>query len=154
MSKWNNAAEWAALCSGTACPICLQGKPLGIVLELESGYLTSGDDVGVKGYCCLVHRRHAVELHDLSDAEGAAFMRDIQRISAALAKVTGAIKLNYEIHGNTLPHLHVHFFPRYPGDPFEGGPIDPRKVRGTHVYVGDAYAGFVRALKQAVEQTG
>ena len=41
------------------------------------------------------------------------------------AKVNG-IEVNYEIHGNTVPHLHVHIFPRYIGDPFEGGPINPR----------------------------
>jgi diadenosine tetraphosphate (Ap4A) HIT family hydrolase len=34
--------------------------------------------------------------------------------------------LNYEIHGNSLPHLHMHFFPRYRGDQFEGQPIDPK----------------------------
>jgi diadenosine tetraphosphate (Ap4A) HIT family hydrolase len=32
--------------------------------------------------------------------------------------------MNYEIHGNTIPHLHVHLFLRYKGDPFEGGPIN------------------------------
>jgi diadenosine tetraphosphate (Ap4A) HIT family hydrolase len=55
-------------------------------------------------------------------------MRDAQHVSRALASVTGAVKLNYEIHGNSLPHLHMHFFPRYPGDAFEGGPIDPRRA--------------------------
>ncbi len=53
-------------------------------------------------------------------------MRDARAVSKALSCVTGAVKLNYEIHGNSLPHLHMHFFPRYPGDPFEGRPIDPR----------------------------
>ena len=80
------------------------------------------------GNACVVSRRHAVELHELSAAEGAAFMRDVQRASAAVAAVTDAVKLNYEIHGNTMPHLHLHLFPRYRGDPFEGGPIDPRVV--------------------------
>jgi diadenosine tetraphosphate (Ap4A) HIT family hydrolase len=69
-----------------------------------------------------------VELHDLSEDEGAAFMRDVRRLSAAVQQVTGAVKLNYEVHGNTIPHLHMHFYPRYPGDPFEGGPINPRMV--------------------------
>jgi diadenosine tetraphosphate (Ap4A) HIT family hydrolase len=36
--------------------------------------------------------------------------------------------MNYEIHGNTIPHLHMHLYPRYSGDPFEGEPIDPRRV--------------------------
>jgi hypothetical protein len=31
-------------------------------------------------------------------------------VSKALAAATGAVKLNYEIHGNSLPHLHMHFF--------------------------------------------
>jgi diadenosine tetraphosphate (Ap4A) HIT family hydrolase len=52
-------------------------------------------------------------------------MRDARRVSSALLAATGAVKLNYEIHGNSLPHLHMHFFPRYRGDCFEGQPINP-----------------------------
>jgi len=36
--------------------------------------------------------------------------------------------MNYEIHGNTIPHLHLHLFPRFAGDPFEGRPIDGRTI--------------------------
>jgi diadenosine tetraphosphate (Ap4A) HIT family hydrolase len=82
----------------------------------------------VPGYACLVSQTHAVELHDLPDADASRFMRDARRVSRALAEVTGAVKLNYEIHGNSLPHLHMHFFPRYRGDQFEGQPINPRLV--------------------------
>jgi diadenosine tetraphosphate (Ap4A) HIT family hydrolase len=88
----------------------------------------------MRGYACLVFKRHVVELHDLSEDEGAAFMRDVRRVSAAVQEVTGAVKLNYEVHGNTIPHLHMHFYPRYPDDPFEGGPINPRMV-GKPTYV-------------------
>ena len=80
------------------------------------------------GYVCLVSRVHAVELHDLSAEQAASFMHDAQAVSRALSRVTGAVKINYEIHGNILPHLHMHFFPRYPGDPFEGRPMDPSRV--------------------------
>jgi diadenosine tetraphosphate (Ap4A) HIT family hydrolase len=38
-------------------------------------------------------------------------------------------KMNYEIHGNTLPHLHLHPYPRASDDPFVGGPIDPNRSR-------------------------
>ncbi len=87
----------------------------------------------MRGYAWLAFRRHVVELHELTDSEGTSFMRDIRRASKAIAAVTGAVKLNHEIHGNSVPHLHLHIFPRYIGDPFEGGPIDPRAVR-TPVY--------------------
>jgi diadenosine tetraphosphate (Ap4A) HIT family hydrolase len=82
----------------------------------------------VRGYVCLVSRTHVVELHELGEAASLAFMRDLRRVSSALCEITGAVKLNYEIHGNTLPHLHMHFFPRYRGDGFEGRPIDARAV--------------------------
>ena len=55
-------------------------------------------------------------------------MRDARKVSRAIACVTGAVKMNYEIHGNSIPHLHMHFFPRYRGDQFEGQPINPRLV--------------------------
>jgi len=103
----------------------------------------------MRGYACLVLRRHAVELHDLTAAEGATFMHDAQRLSRAVAVATGAVKLNYEIHGNTLPHLHLHVFPRYPGDPFEGHPIDPRAVTAP-VYAPGEFARVRRRVQDVL----
>lgn len=128
MTLWNQPDRWAALCSGVACPICTQREPLDLIATLEASWVTMQEAAPVRGYVCLVSRTHAVELHDLPDAVATSFMRDAQRVSRALAAVTGAVKLNYEIHGNSLPHLHVHFFPRYRGDRFEGQPINPRLV--------------------------
>jgi len=59
-------------------------------------------------------------------AEQALFWQETMLVAAAVDTVVKPIKMNYEIHGNTLPHLHVHVFPRQPDDPFIGGPIDPR----------------------------
>lgn len=128
MSLWNDPARWAALCSGEACPICIRREPLDIVAKLEASWVTMQEAAPIAGYACLVSQIHAVELHDLSEADALAFMRDARRVSKALAEATGAVKLNYEVHGNSLPHLHMHFFPRYRGDQFEGQPINPRLV--------------------------
>jgi diadenosine tetraphosphate (Ap4A) HIT family hydrolase len=49
-------------------------------------------------------------------------------VAKTLASVFQPIKMNYEIHGNTVPHLHLHLFPRFLGDPYEGGPIDPSRA--------------------------
>lgn len=126
MSLWNDPDLWSALCSGEACPICRQGEPLDLVKKLEAAWLTMGESAPVRGYVCLVSQIHAVELHDLHEAASCAFMRDARRVSKAVASVTGAVKMNYEIHGNSIPHLHMHLFPRYRGDQFEGQPINPR----------------------------
>ena len=153
MSRWNDAEGWRALVSGEACPICAsmreEGRPRGCIAELEATYLTTHRGMPVRGYCCLVLRRHAVELHDLGDAEAEALMRDMRRVSEALQSATGAVKINVEIHGNTIPHLHVHFFPRYPGDRFEGGPIDLRKADPT-AYQPDEFPLLVEALRSAL----
>ena len=81
MSKWNSP-EWEALYSGEACPICREGRPAGIVAELNATYLTTSPDSPMRGYCCLVLKRHAVELSDLSADEAAALMKDLQRVAA------------------------------------------------------------------------
>ena len=94
-----------------------------------------------------------MELHDLPEAAACAFMRDAQRVSSALAAATGAVKLNYEIHGNSLPHLHMHFFPRYRGDCFEGQAINPRLVVQPVYAAGEfkkIWDAFLQALNSSV----
>jgi len=103
----------------------------------------------MKGYCFLLYKRHAIELYELSPDEATAFMRAVQRAAQAVHEITRAVKMIYEIHGNTMPHLHLHLFPRYIGDPFENQPINPRLV--THpVYLPGEFADFVERLRLAV----
>jgi diadenosine tetraphosphate (Ap4A) HIT family hydrolase len=130
MSSWRDPERWAQWIRGDDCPICRSIATDAPVAELEVSRLMMAEEAPMRGYAWLPVRRHVVELHELTEAEGAAYMRDIRRVSRAIAAATGAVKLNYEIHGNTAPHLHLHVFPRYRGDPFEGGPIDPRAARG------------------------
>jgi diadenosine tetraphosphate (Ap4A) HIT family hydrolase len=119
--------------------------PLDIVAELQVSWVTMPETAPLPGYVCLVAKLHAVELHDLTDVTATAFMRDARRVSAAIATSTGAVKINYEIHGNSLPHLHMHFFPRHRGDRFEDQPINPKLVaqpvyeEGQFVLVRDAF---------------
>jgi len=120
---------------------------------LGASYLTTERDTHFRGYCCLVLKRHAVELHDLGNAEAASLMDDMRRTSRALQEVTGAVKVNVDIHGNTLPHLHVHFIPRYLGDPYEDGPIDFRLAQDTREFTlsPEEFRRFVGELRAAVE---
>jgi diadenosine tetraphosphate (Ap4A) HIT family hydrolase len=145
MSAWSDPRRWRDLCAGVECPICTRGRPLDIIEEFESAWLTAQERAPMRGYACLVAKTHAVELHDLAPATAAAFMEHAQRVSRALSAVTGAAKLNYEIHGNTLPHLHMHFYPRYPADRFEGRPIDPKAVTEP-VYADGEFEQFRAAL--------
>lgn len=119
MPAWVEPEKWEGLVSGAACPICRQGKPYGVVVELEHSYLTADRNVKIRGYCSLVWKKHVVELHELSEADAGALMRELRIVSAAIAEINEPVKLNHEIHGNTIPHLHVHVIPRYRGDELE-----------------------------------
>ena len=69
---------------------------------------------------------HYFHFEDMPEADAAAFMNEVQRVGRALRKVTGAVKINYEMHGNSGAHLHIHLFPRYLDDDFPSAPIDYR----------------------------
>ena len=144
MTGWTDVAEWESQRSGADCQVCL--SKLDAVAQLEASWVLIGPDDPMRGYACLVFSRHAIELHDLTDAEGAALMRDVQKVSAVIARIMSPVKMNYEVHGNTAPHLHVHFFPRYRGDQFEGGPINPRVVKRP-VYAPGEFERFRERLK-------
>jgi diadenosine tetraphosphate (Ap4A) HIT family hydrolase len=148
MSSRRDAERWERWRRGDDCPICRSVAVDEATAELEVSRLMMSDDGPMRGYAWLAFRRHAIELHDLNEQEGAALMKDLQLASAAIAAASDAVKLNYEIHGNTVPHLHVHIFPRYPGDPFEGRPIDPRTVAEPVYGPGE----FTRMHERVVEE--
>jgi diadenosine tetraphosphate (Ap4A) HIT family hydrolase len=108
------------------CPICEWGFPLGIVGERSTVWVTAGGRVPLRGYSCVVAKRHVVEPWQLPDPERTAFWLETLEVARLLDELVRPAKMNYEIHGNTIPHLHVQLFPRFPGDLFEGGPIDGR----------------------------
>lgn len=56
------------------------------------------------------------------------------------------MKMNYEIHGNTIPHLHLHLYPRFADDPYVGGPIEARLAPVGHGF------GFSRGSDRRVGQ--
>jgi diadenosine tetraphosphate (Ap4A) HIT family hydrolase len=95
-----------------SCPICDRGEPLGIVAELESTWVTTDAESPVPGYVCLVSKRHVVEPFELPTDELDAFWRESMLVARAAAELLKPSKMNYVIHGNTIPHLHMHLYPR------------------------------------------
>ena len=111
-----------------SCVICDHGRPLDVLCELDHVWVTAGRFAPLPGYVCVVAKRHVREPYDLPPDEGAAFWRSALLAAQAVASLLSPRKINYEIHGNTLDHLHMHLFPRFDGDPFEGRPIDGRSL--------------------------
>jgi diadenosine tetraphosphate (Ap4A) HIT family hydrolase len=128
--RWMPRQEWDALVSGDGCPMCAnverQETRYGfLVARLEVSNLSLSKNQYVPGYCVLIYREHAAEIHRLPPETQAAFLRDLVQAGTAIARVFRPDKMNYQLLGNLVPHLHWHIVPRYWGDPAPGRPIDP-----------------------------
>ena len=118
------------------------------ILELNNSWLSAEPVDCLKGACHLTAKKHVVELYELTDDELLPLMKEVQRCARALQQVTQAVKINYEIHGNTLPHLHIHLYPRYKDDPFPGRAIDYHQKRGW--YGEGEFEVFVERMRREI----
>jgi len=115
---------------GIGCEMCEQGRPeeteYGVRIragEHSDSYLQKAGFT--RGYCVVIWRgRHVVEPTELTDEEAASYWLDIVRVGRALETHLQPVKLNFELLGNGLPHLHAHVVPRYAEDPRPGWPLE------------------------------
>ncbi len=97
-----------------------------MLVELPRTWVTAPPVAPLPAYVCVVAKIHAVEPFDLRGDARQAFWEEVMTVAEAVRDFSDATKINYEIHGNAIPHLHADLYPRYPGDPFEGRPIDAK----------------------------
>ena len=90
--------------------------------DVADAYLVRADIQ--RGLSIVVWRgRHVVEPTELSDEEAAAYGREVLAVGRALETTFSAVKMNYNLLGNWVPHLHTHVVPRYADDPRPGWPF-------------------------------
>jgi diadenosine tetraphosphate (Ap4A) HIT family hydrolase len=133
-NEWMPREQWDKLVVGDNPLNRYANAPYESVLETEYGFtvadlersrLQLSRNQYVRGYCILVAKKAVREPHQMYPPERALFFDDMVRVGETLEKVFQPIKINYEILGNAIPHLHVHIVPRYYGDPAPGRPINP-----------------------------
>lgn len=126
---WADLRAWRQRASPDGCPICRSirsaGQPPDTLVALQASWVTAPRRAPLPGYVCLVARRHVVEPYQLPEREQRAFFAEAMTTARAVAELVRPVRVNYELHGNSIPHLHLHIYPRHAGDPFVGGPIDP-----------------------------
>lgn len=109
------------------CDICktieksLNGKNPYFVRELKTGIVVLGWNQHFYGYTLFICKEHATELYDLEADFLTEYLREMVITAQAVAKASGADKMNYECLGNGDAHLHFHLFPRKKGDLGEYG---------------------------------
>lgn len=111
------------------CVICdnLEGRPGDLLVQLSYSWVTAPARACLPGYVCLVSRKHVEEPFELADHGD--WWAECMAVARAIKATLRSPKINYEIHGNTVPHLHLHLYPRFDGDPFTGRPIDGADLR-------------------------
>jgi diadenosine tetraphosphate (Ap4A) HIT family hydrolase len=119
--------DWRA---GVGCPICEEGRPESTAHavrffagEVSDAYLVRADIQ--RGLAMVVWRgRHVAEPTELTNPEAAAYGREVLlHVGRTLEAVLRPVKLNYDLLGNSVPHLHTHVVPRYADDPRPGWPF-------------------------------
>jgi diadenosine tetraphosphate (Ap4A) HIT family hydrolase len=132
----------------------LRGQNDKVMARTRSGFAVIGDTQHLPGYSLLLVDELEVDHPtDLPWSRRRDFFFDLSLLGEAVFEVTrdhGARRINYEVLGNSWPHLHGHVHPRYEWEPPEraSGPVwrYPSEVRNApeHVY-DDARHGELRA---------
>jgi diadenosine tetraphosphate (Ap4A) HIT family hydrolase len=115
--------------SGEGCPMCRGGRPdetpFGVRIfagERSDAYLQRS--AIQRGYTIAIWRgRHVAEPTELSAEEAGAYWLEVLRVARAIEAYLEPVKLNYNVLGNSVPHLHTHIIPRYRVDPKPGWPF-------------------------------
>jgi len=111
--------------TGADCVMCARvaGEGPLYIADLPTSRVYFNEDQFFPGWVFVVLKRHAVELYDLEASERAAQIEDVNRVARALARVYQPVKMNYELLGNQVPHIHWHIVPRLSGDPEPRWPV-------------------------------
>ena len=156
--EWMPREAWDALVRGDGCPLCAElafDEPANAyghtVADLSISRLRLAANQFAAGYCVLICARHVAEPYHLPAPERAAFFDDLMRAGEALDAVFRPLKMNFQLLGNAVPHLHCHIIPRYYGDPAPGRPLDPDL--GTRHLAPSEYAERVEAIRVALGRT-
>ena len=96
-----------------------QGTNPTVICRVPSGWVVLGDVQFLQGYSLLLPDPVVPDLNALTMEQRISFLQDMTILGDALLEVTDAVRINYEILGNSEAALHAHVFPRYATEPEE-----------------------------------
>lgn len=135
-----------------ACPMCSRwdDDPDLRIRSFEHSYLVLNRDQFFPGYCLLFAKQHVTELFLLDATVRHGMMEEVSRTAAVLARRFNADKINYELLGNMVPHIHWHLVPRLRTDPLWPRPIWSEPHQEQHLS-SDAYQQRCDLIRQGLE---
>lgn len=133
------------------CPMCTKwddDAELRIV-ELDYCYVLLNRDQFFSGYCFVFTKAHVTELFHLDVATRQGIIEEVNAVAAALARVFNPTKINYELLGNMVPHMHWHLVPRFADGPLWPKPIWSEPHAELHL-AGEESASRIRLIREAL----
>lgn len=128
-----------------------QQEPELRIAEFKHSYAVLNRDQFFPGYCLLFTREHVTELFHLEPKVRGGLMEEVNTLAAALQQVFAPTKMNYELLGNMVPHIHWHLIPRHNSDPLWPRPIWSEPHRESPLEPA-ALAARIGAIRAALSQ--
>ncbi|MGZ3697532.1 MAG: HIT family protein [Bdellovibrionota bacterium] len=88
------------------------GKNWHAVHDFKHTILVVGDHQFFEGYCQLITKEHARELHELDSTVQRELFEELMTAGKAVAEAFRPWKMNYSCYGNVVQHIHWHLIPR------------------------------------------
>lgn len=133
----------------TNCPMCSRWETDADlrILELPHSYVILNRDQYFSGYTLLFTKLHAVELFHLDRDLRSALMEEVSAVAEALYAAFSPAKINYELLGNMVPHIHWHIVPRFSSEPLWPRPIwaEPHEEL---ILSPDEYRGRIETIRR------
>jgi diadenosine tetraphosphate (Ap4A) HIT family hydrolase len=159
LGNWKSR-DWDSLISGESCLVCdlirldkPEDEHLIRICDLTLSRLYLAKNQFVQGYCVLICHQHVIEPYELSQPERTSYFDDFALAGSVLQRAFKADKMNYNILGNVIPHLHTHILPRYFTDSAPNRPIDPA-LKGHEVFLtASEYEDRIRLIVDHIQRT-
>ena len=139
-----------------------RGENPTVMARMRSGFAVIGDTQYLPGYSLLLCDDASIDhLTDLPRDRRQGFLLDMTLLGEAVelaCRPLGLRRINYEVLGNAVPHLHAHVHPRYEWEPAEliGGPVwrYPDAVRDdpAHAYRDDEHGALRETIRSELER--
>jgi len=135
------------------CMYCAQGEELKAIeiyiADLEVSKLYLFKEQTYYGRCVIAYKEHVNNIYDLSEADAAAFTRDICKVAKALDKAFKPAKVNIGMYNDKGTHLHAHIVPKYVGGHMYGSTFEMKPTPGN--YLSDAeYSEVIAKIKASL----
>ncbi|MFD8609684.1 HIT domain-containing protein [Streptomyces sp. NPDC059631] len=149
--------------AGTGCPICTNDFT---AEDIEWGLLISKGPFAntylwrsgqVRGYVVVIFTaRYDAEPTAMTSIEAAGFWNEALAAGRAVEQYYRPLKLNCQLIGNAVPHVHFHITPRRSADqdPAPGGPPPPFDVLDHGRQDEEQLQSDARGLRELLGSTG